>query len=82
MTVTVDNANGTLHAAQIANEAASGLVAAIATEDPAAAAEFIDAHAGAGDFWNSTTRLLNGFKLLRFPETGINIDRVPGPRGR
>ncbi|HUR06547.1 MAG TPA: hypothetical protein VM347_28650 [Nonomuraea sp.] len=59
----------------------SGLAAAIATEDPAAAAQFIDAYTGSGVFWNSTTRLLDGFKLLRLPETGINLDRVPGPRG-
>jgi glutamate-5-semialdehyde dehydrogenase len=25
--------------------------------------------------------LLDGFKLRRVPETGINVDRVPGPRG-
>ncbi|MGW6504349.1 aldehyde dehydrogenase family protein [Nonomuraea angiospora] len=80
-TVTVDAADGPLHAARIANEETSGLAAAVATEDPAAAAEFIDAYAGSGVFWNSTTRLLDGFKLLRLPETGINIDRVPGPRG-
>ncbi|MDX3101738.1 aldehyde dehydrogenase family protein [Nonomuraea angiospora] len=80
-TVTVDAADGPLDAARIANEETSGLAAAVATEDPAAAAEFIDAYAGSGVFWNSTTRLLDGFKLLRLPETGINIDRVPGPRG-
>ncbi|MEV4573758.1 aldehyde dehydrogenase family protein [Nonomuraea jabiensis] len=80
-TVTVDAADGPLHAARIANEETSGLAAAVATEDPAAAAAFIDAYAGSGVFWNSTTRLLDGFKLLRLPETGINIDRVPGPRG-
>ncbi|MEV6030701.1 hypothetical protein AB0L65_06115 [Nonomuraea sp. NPDC052116] len=79
--MTVDAADGPLHAARIANEETSGLAAAVATEDPAAAAEFIDAYAGSGVFWNSTTRLLDGFKLLRLPETGINIDRVPGPRG-
>lgn len=80
-TVTVDKANGPLHAAQIANDETSGLAAGIATQDPAAATEFLDAYTGAGAFWNSTTRLLDGFKLLRLPETGINIDRVPGPRG-
>lgn len=41
----------------------------------------MDAYGGSGVFWNSPTRLLDGFKLLRLPETGINIDRVPGPRG-
>jgi glutamate-5-semialdehyde dehydrogenase len=25
--------------------------------------------------------LLDGFKLLGAPETGINVDHVPGPRG-
>ena len=39
------------------------------------------AYAGTGAFWNATTRLLDGFKLLSVPETGINIDAVPGPRG-
>ncbi|WP_231976178.1 aldehyde dehydrogenase family protein [Streptomyces sp. 3214.6] len=80
-TVTVDVVNGPLHAAQVANEETSGLAAAIATQDPAATDQFMDAYAGSGVFWNSPTRLLDGSKLLRLPETGINIDRVPGPRG-
>ncbi|MEU2740421.1 aldehyde dehydrogenase family protein [Streptomyces sp. NPDC007095] len=80
-TVTIDEADGPIHAARIANEETSGLAAAIATHDPDTAAEFMDAYGGSGVFWNSTTRLLDGFKLLRLPETGINIDRVPGPRG-
>ena len=42
---------------------------------------FLAAYAGTGAFWNASTRLLDGFKLLGVPETGINIDRVPGPRG-
>ncbi|MBV9023453.1 MAG: aldehyde dehydrogenase family protein [Streptomycetaceae bacterium] len=80
-TVTIDAAAGPLHAARLANEETSGLAAAVVTEDPAAATQFINAYAGAGVFWNSTTRLLDGVKLLRVPETGINLDRVPGPRG-
>ncbi|MGP4114974.1 aldehyde dehydrogenase family protein [Streptomyces sp. 4N509B] len=80
-TVTIDAADGPLDAARIANEETSGLAAGIATEDEEAAAGFLNAYAGSGVFWNSTTRLLDGFKLLRLPETGINIDRVPGPRG-
>ncbi|MEU6223103.1 aldehyde dehydrogenase family protein [Streptomyces sp. NPDC047042] len=80
-TVTIDAADGPVHAAQIANEETSGLAAAIATHDPDTADRFMDAYGGSGVFWNSTTRLLDGFKLLRLPETGINIDRVPGPRG-
>ncbi|MFF2132970.1 aldehyde dehydrogenase family protein [Streptomyces olivochromogenes] len=80
-TVTIDTAIDPLHAARIANEETSGLVAAVATQDPAVAAQFIDTYAGTGVMWNATTRLLDGFKLLGLPETGINIDRVPGPRG-
>ncbi|MGP4047681.1 aldehyde dehydrogenase family protein [Streptomyces sp. 2A115] len=80
-TVTIDAADGPLEAARIANEETSGLAAAVITQDPDAAAQFMDAYGGSGVFWNSTTRLLDGFKLLHLPETGINIDRVPGPRG-
>ncbi|MFF0190212.1 aldehyde dehydrogenase family protein [Streptomyces sp. NPDC005244] len=80
-TVTIDAADGPAEAARIANEETSGLAAAIATHDPDTADRFMDAYGGSGVFWNSTTRLLDGFKLLRLPETGINIDRVPGPRG-
>jgi glutamate-5-semialdehyde dehydrogenase len=80
-TVTIAPAKGPREAAAIANEETSGLAAAIVTRDAAAAAEFLGAYAGTGAFWNATTRLLDGFKLLSVPETGINIDKVPGPRG-
>src|SRR5579864_7449269 len=80
-TVTIAPASGPREAAAIANEETSGLAAAIVTRDEAAAAEFLAAYAGTGAFWNATTRLLDGFKLLSVPETGINIDKVPGPRG-
>jgi glutamate-5-semialdehyde dehydrogenase len=80
-TVTIAPADGPREAADLANEETSGLAAAILTEDPGAAAVFLDAYAGTGAFWNATTRLLDGFKLLSVPETGINIDAVPGPRG-
>jgi glutamate-5-semialdehyde dehydrogenase len=80
-TVTVAPADGPRAAAVLANEETSGLAAAIVTADPAAAAEFLGAYAGTGAFWNSSTRLLDGFKLFSVPETGINIDAVPGPRG-
>jgi glutamate-5-semialdehyde dehydrogenase len=80
-TVTIAPAGGPRPAAAIANEQTSGLAAAIVTRDQAAAAEFLAAYAGTGAFWNATTRLLDGFKLLSVPETGINIDAVPGPRG-
>ncbi|SFP31910.1 glutamate-5-semialdehyde dehydrogenase [Amycolatopsis arida] len=80
-TVTVAPVDGLREAAAIANERTSGLAAGIATEDPATAAEFFDAYEGTGVFWNAPTRLLDGFKLFGVPETGINLDRVPGPRG-
>jgi glutamate-5-semialdehyde dehydrogenase len=80
-TVTVDRVEGAREAAAIANEETSGLAAGICTEDRAAAEAFLAAYAGTGAFWNVTTRLLDGFKLLAAPETGINVDRVPGPRG-
>jgi glutamate-5-semialdehyde dehydrogenase len=80
-TVTIAPADGAYAAALIANDETSGLAAAIVTSDQAAAAEFLGAYAGTGAFWNAPTRLLDGFKLLSVPETGINIDAVPGPRG-
>jgi glutamate-5-semialdehyde dehydrogenase len=80
-TVTVDFVAGPAEAAQVADAETSGLAASILTEDSAAAAEFLETYTGTGAFWNSPTRLLDGFKLLGVPETGINVDRVPGPRG-
>jgi glutamate-5-semialdehyde dehydrogenase len=80
-TVTIDAVDGPAEAARIANDETSGLAAAVATEDAQVAGDFLDAYGGSGAFWNCPTRLLDGFKLLRLPETGINIDRVPGPRG-
>jgi glutamate-5-semialdehyde dehydrogenase len=80
-TVTIAPADGAAHAAHLANEETSGLAATVVTEDPAVACEFLTAYTGTGAFWNATPRLLDGFKLLSVPETGINIDRVPGPRG-
>jgi glutamate-5-semialdehyde dehydrogenase len=80
-TLTVSRVAGPGHAAQVANQETSGLAATIVTRDEAAAREFLDSYTGTGAFWNASTRLLDGFKLRRVPETGINIDRVPGPRG-
>ena len=80
-TVTVARAASPRAAAEIANEETSGLAAGIVTADGDAAAEFLGVYAGTGAFWNSSTRLLDGFKLLAVPETGISIDAVPGPRG-
>jgi glutamate-5-semialdehyde dehydrogenase len=80
-TLTIAPADGPLEAAEIANRETSGLAAGIAAEDRAAALAFLDGYRGTGAFWNATTRLLDGFKLLQAPETGINVDHVPGPRG-
>jgi glutamate-5-semialdehyde dehydrogenase len=80
-TVTIAPAGGPAQAAAIANEETSGLAAGIAAADSEAAAEFLEAYAGTGAFWNAPTRLLDGFRLLGVPETGINIDALPGPRG-
>nr|WP_042182971.1 aldehyde dehydrogenase family protein [Kibdelosporangium sp. MJ126-NF4]CEL15261.1 Gamma-glutamyl phosphate reductase [Kibdelosporangium sp. MJ126-NF4]CTQ95698.1 hypothetical [Kibdelosporangium sp. MJ126-NF4] len=80
-TVTVAPVDDAVQAAQVANEKTSGLAAGIVTENAATADTFMTAYTGTGVFWNATTRLLDGFKLLAVPETGINIDKVPGPRG-
>lgn len=80
-TVTVLPVPSAAEAARLANEETSGLAACIVTESRATAEEFMAAYAGTGVFWNAPTRLLDGFKLLGVPETGINIDKVPGPRG-
>jgi glutamate-5-semialdehyde dehydrogenase len=79
--VTVAPAEGPAAAAALANAATSGLAAGIVTADPAAARQFLAAYRGTGAFWNASTRLLDGFKLRGVPETGINVDHVPGPRG-
>jgi len=80
-TVTVARAASAREAAITANAETSGLAASIVTSDPETAREFMDTYAGTGVFWNATTRLLDGFKLFAVPETGINLDNVPGPRG-
>ncbi len=80
-TITVAPAASADDAAEIANRETSGLAASIVASDPAVANRFLVTYAGTGAFWNATPRLLDGFKLLSVPETGINIDVVPGPRG-
>jgi glutamate-5-semialdehyde dehydrogenase len=79
--VTVRAVSSPDEAARVANEETSGLAASIVTEDPEAARVFLDAYRGTAAYWNATTRLTDGFKLTGSPETGINVDRVPGPRG-
>jgi glutamate-5-semialdehyde dehydrogenase len=68
-------------AVRTANEETSGLAAAIVTEDPVAAQVFLDTYRGTAAFWNATTRFTDGFALTGAPETGINVDWTPGPRG-
>jgi glutamate-5-semialdehyde dehydrogenase len=68
-------------AVAIANRETSGLAASIVTEDEAAAHRFLDTYRGTAAYWNATTRFTDGFALTGSPETGINVDRVPGPRG-
>jgi glutamate-5-semialdehyde dehydrogenase len=80
-TFTLAPAESAADAAEIANRETSGLAASIVAADTDAANRFLQTYAGTGAFWNATPRLLDGFKLLSVPETGINIDVVPGPRG-
>ena len=80
-TITVAPAENAADAAEIANRETSGLAASIVATDAGAADRFLETYAGTGAFWNATPRLLDGFKLLSVPETGINVDVVPGPRG-
>jgi glutamate-5-semialdehyde dehydrogenase len=79
--VTVHEVDGVDEAVAIANGETSGLAAGIVTEDEAAAERFLDSYRGTAAYWNATTRFTDGFALTGAPETGINVDRVPGPRG-
>ena len=79
--VTVAPVDGPVEAARTAVAETSGLAACVCATDEAAATAFLDAYTGTGAFWNTTTRLLDGYKLLGLPETGINVDHTPGPRG-
>jgi glutamate-5-semialdehyde dehydrogenase len=79
--VTVHEVDGVEEAVAIANGETSGLAASIVTEDEAAAERFLDTYRGTAAYWNATTRFTDGFALTGAPETGINVDRVPGPRG-
>jgi glutamate-5-semialdehyde dehydrogenase len=80
-TVTLDVVDDLDDALQIANEETSGLAAGIVTEDAEAANRFLDGYRGTAAFWHATTRFTDGFELTGAPETGINVDAVPGPRG-
>jgi len=80
-TVTLDVVDDLDDALRIANEETSGLAAGIVTEDIDAANRFLDGYRGTAAYWHATTRFTDGFELTGAPETGINVDHVPGPRG-
>jgi glutamate-5-semialdehyde dehydrogenase len=80
-TVTLDVVDGLDDAVAIANDQTSGLAAGIVTADEAAAQAFLDGYRGTAAFWHATTRFTDGFELTGAPETGINVDWTPGPRG-
>ncbi len=80
-TVTVELVNGPDEAATLANAETSGLAASIVAEDAVVAERFLDRYRGTAAFWHAPTRFTDGFALTGAPETGINVDSVPGPRG-
>jgi glutamate-5-semialdehyde dehydrogenase len=80
-TVTLDIVDDLDDAVAIANERTSGLAAGIVTEDGAAAERFFAGYRGTAAFWHAPTRFADGFELTGAPETGINVDWTPGPRG-
>ena len=80
-TVTIALVDGIDEAVRIANEETSGLAAAIVTDDASAAECFLDGYRGTVAFWHAPTRFTDGFELTGAPETGINVDWAPGPRG-
>ncbi len=80
-TVTLDVVDGLDEAVAIANGETSGLAAGIVAEDANAANRFIDGYRGTAAFWHAPTRFTDGHALTEAPETGINVDAVPGPRG-
>jgi glutamate-5-semialdehyde dehydrogenase len=80
-TVTVASVEGVEEALRLANEETSGLAAGIVAEDRRAAERFLDGYRGTAAFWHAPTRFADGYELTGAPETGINVDWTPGPRG-
>jgi glutamate-5-semialdehyde dehydrogenase len=80
-TVTVALVDGVDEAVRVANDETSGLAAGIVAEDSDAAERFLDGYRGTAAFWHATTRFTDGYELTGAPETGINVDWAPGPRG-
>jgi glutamate-5-semialdehyde dehydrogenase len=80
-TVTVALVDTLEEAVRLANEETSGLAAGIVTEERAAAEAFLEGYRGTAAFWHAPTRFADGYELTGAPETGINVDWAPGPRG-
>jgi len=80
-TVTIALVDGLEEAVRISNEETSGLSAGIVAEDADAAERFLSGYRGTAAFWHAPTRFTDGFELTGAPETGINVDWTPGPRG-
>ena len=80
-TVSIEVVGGPDEAAALANEETSALAAAVVADDEAVAQRFLDGYRGTAAFWQAPTRFTDGFALTGAPETGINVDWVPGPRG-
>jgi glutamate-5-semialdehyde dehydrogenase len=80
-TVSIDVVDGPDEAASLANEETSALAAAVVATDASVAQRFLDRYRGTAAFWQAPTRFTDGFALTGAPETGINVDWVPGPRG-
>jgi glutamate-5-semialdehyde dehydrogenase len=79
--VSVDIVDGPENAAAVANGETSALAATVVSEDRAVAELFLARYRGTAAFWQVSTRFTDGFALTGAPETGINVDWVPGPRG-
>ena len=80
-TVTLDLVDDLDEAVRIANTETSALAAGIVAEDVEAVERFFALYRGTAAFWHATTRFTDGFELNGTPETGINVDWAPGPRG-
>jgi len=80
-TVTLHIVESIDDALMVANDETSGLAATIVTEEEDAARQFLDGYRGTTALWNASTRFTDGFALLGVPETGVNVDLAPGPRG-
>ena len=80
-TVTLDIVDDLGEAVRIANTDTSALAAGIVAEDVHAVESFFSLYRGTAAFWHATTRFTDGFELNGTPETGINVEWAPGPRG-